>query len=296
MNEYVATLIARPEHAADLAAVLALCADVADATRVDELATDEAMDVFFLASEELAVVRHRFTALAAGMPVDVVVQPAVERRKKLIVADMDSTIIGQESLDELADIAEVRTKVAAITERAMLGEVEFEPALRERVALLAGLPADAVDRVIGERIRLNPGARTLVWTMRANGAHAMLVSGGFSAVAEKVAAMAGFNESRANRLLISDGKLTGKVAEPIVGRTAKLAVLEDAIIRLRLTHSQTLAVGDGASDLAMIAHAGLGVAYHAKPKVAAAAAARIDHGDLTALLYAQGFRRSEFVT
>jgi phosphoserine phosphatase len=217
------------------------------------------------------------------------------RRKRLLITDMDSTIIGQECIDELADFAGLKDKVAAITARAMAGEIEFAPALRERVALLAGLPAETIEAVIAERITLNPGAKALVWTMRANGAHTILVSGGFTAFAEKIAAKAGFNESRANELLIAGGKLTGKVREPILGRSAKLATLEDAIIRLEIPALETMAVGDGANDLAMIRRAGLGVAYHAKPKVAEAAAARIDRTDLTALLYAQGYKRNQFI-
>jgi phosphoserine phosphatase len=217
------------------------------------------------------------------------------RRKRLLITDMDSTIIGQECIDELADFAGLKDKVAAITARAMAGEIEFEPALRERVALLAGLPATTIDAVIAERITLNPGAKALVWTMRANGAHTILVSGGFTAFTEKIAAKAGFNESRANELLMAGGKLAGKVREPILGRSAKLATLEDAIIRLEIPALETMAVGDGANDLAMIRRAGLGVAYHAKPKVAEAAAARIDYADLTALLYAQGYKRNQFI-
>ena len=253
-----------------------------------------AADLPFDAPDEtLRTLRDTILASLAGRPVDVVVQPSAGRRKKLLVADMDSTIIGQECLDELADFVGRKTQVAAITEKAMRGEIEFEPALRERVALLAGLPVDTVDTVIAQRISLTPGARTLVATMRAN---TILVSGGFTLFTDRIGAMAGFTENRANTLLASGGRFTGKVAEPILGRVAKLATLEDAIIRFGLKAADTLAVGDGANDLAMIERAGLGVAYHAKPRVAEAAAARIDHGDLTALLYAQGYRRDEFLS
>jgi len=295
MTDFVATLIARPENAAELTASGRAIAGIIDDAQVTILAEREALDVVFSAPETLADIRATLARFVADAPIDIVVQPAAGRKKRLLIADMDSTIIGQECIDELADFAGLKAKVAAITERAMRGEIDFAPALRERVALLAGLPAATIDKVMAERIRLNPGAKALVWTMRANGARTILVSGGFDVFAEKIAAMAGFDESRANRLLVAGGKLTGNVAEPILGKTDKLATLEDAIIRLGIDGAATLAVGDGANDLSMIERAGLGVAYHAKPKVAAAAAARIDHGDLTALLYAQGYARAAFV-
>ena len=234
--------------------------------------------------------------LMDGEPIDVVIQPDEHRRKRLFVADMDSTMIGQECIDELADYAGLKAHVAAITERAMRGEIAFAPALRERVALLRGLPASVVDAVIAERIRLTPGGRTLVATMRVNGAYTCLVSGGFTAFTERIGAMIGFHEQRANVLQVdADGRLSGTVAEPILGREAKRVTLIELTGRHRLTRDDTLAAGDGANDIAMIEAAGLGVAYHGKPAVAVAAAARIDHGDLTALLYAQGYRRQEFV-
>jgi phosphoserine phosphatase len=239
---------------------------------------------------------ERLRAALSPGAIDVVVQGASGRRKKLFLADMDSTMIGQECIDELADYVGVKQHVAAITERAMRGEIEFESALRERVALLKGLRADVVDEVIADRIRLTPGARILVATMRGHGAHTCLVTGGFTLFAQRIAAMIGFDESRANTLVVGpDGRLTGEVAEPIFAREGKLATLLELARRLRLAPDETLAAGDGANDIAMIEAAGLGVAYHAKPKVAQAAAARIDHGDLTALLYAQGYRRDEFV-
>ena len=227
--------------------------------------------------------------------IDIVVQPASNRRKRLLLADMDSTIIGQECIDELGDFAGLKPRVAAITERAMRGEIAFEPALRERVALLKGLAVSVIDEVIATRITLTPGGKTLVRTMKANGAWCALVSGGFTAFTAKVADMVGFDENRANLLLTEDEKLAGTVAEPILGREAKLAALRELRDARGLQHWQTLAVGDGANDLAMIEDAGLGVAFHAKPAVAAAAHARIDHADLTALLYLQGYRRSTFV-
>jgi phosphoserine phosphatase len=230
-----------------------------------------------------------------GVPFDLVVQPAASRRKKLFLADMDSTMIGQECIDELADCVGLKAHVAAITERAMRGEIAFEPALRERVALLEGLPVSVVEEVLRDRIRLTPGARILVATMRANGARTCLVSGGFTLFTDRVAAMIGFDEARANTLTLIDGhKLAGKVAEPIFGRDGKRAALLEMRQELGLAKEDTMAIGDGANDLDMIVEAGLGVAYHAKPKVAAAAAARIDHGDLTALLYVQGYKRDEF--
>ncbi len=234
-------------------------------------------------------------ARAAFPALDVNVVPAANRRKKLLVADMDSTIISCECLDELADMAGLRPQVSAITERAMRGEIEFAGALRERVALLKGLPLAALQRVYDERVRLNPGAATLVATMRAHGARAVLVSGGFTFFTRRVAAAAGFNSEQANVLLDDGEKLLGTVAEPILGREAKLKALEDAVKAQGISLADALAVGDGANDLDMIGRAGLGVAYHAKPVVAAAAGASIAHGDLTALLYLQGYPDSEFI-
>lgn len=226
--------------------------------------------------------------------VDVAIQPAGHRRKRLFVADMDSTMIGQECIDELAAFAGLKPHIAAITERAMRGEIEFAGALRERVALLKGLPASAIDDVLQKHIRLTPGGRALVMTMRKHGAYTCLVSGGFTLFTGKIAAQIGFDEHRGNRLAIEDGKLTGKAEEPILGSEAKLATLRELTARLKLDPRDTIAAGDGANDLAMIEAAGLGVAYHAKPAVAAGAHARIEHGDLTALLYLQGYRREEF--
>ena len=230
-----------------------------------------------------------------GAPVDCVVQPGANRRKRLLVADMDSTIIGQECIDELADAVGLKDRVSAITDRAMRGEIEFEPALRERVALLKGLHRDALARVYDERISLRPGARRLVATMRAQGAYSALVSGGFTFFTERIAAAAGFDENRANVLEFDGDGLAGTVREPILSRQAKLDTLSELTRRLAIDPSLTLAIGDGANDLAMITAAGLGVAFHAKPAVAAAAHARIDHGDLVALLYIQGYRADEIV-
>ena len=226
---------------------------------------------------------------------DINVIPAANRRKKLLVADMDSTIISCECLDELADIAGLKPRIAAITERAMRGEIEFEGALRERVKLLKGLPLEALGRTHAERVRLNPGAKALTATMKAHGARALLVSGGFTYFTERVAADAGFHDHQANVLLDDGHVLLGTVREPILGREAKRAALEAEAKVLGIEPTDALAVGDGANDLDMIRRAGLGVAYHAKPVVAEAAAARITHGDLKALLYLQGYRDEEIV-
>lgn len=244
---------------------------------------------------DVGPLRTAIAEVLAGRPVDACVQPTEGRRKRLLVADMDSTIIGCECLDELADFAGVKDAVSTITERAMRGELEFEGALRERVAMLKGLDLSALLRCYDERVRLNPGARTLVRTMAANGARCLLVSGGFTFFTSRVAEAAGFDEDRANRLIDDGTALTGAVAEPILGREAKLSALRGEAGALNLDLSQTLAIGDGANDLAMIEVAGLGVAYRAKPVVAARAQARIDHSDLTALLYFQGYGASDFV-
>ena len=226
--------------------------------------------------------------------VDVVVQPLAGRRKMLLVADMDSTMITVECIDELADYAGIKPQIAAITERAMRGELPFAAALDERVALLRGLDAGVIDACLADRVRIMPGAKALVRTMRGWGARAVLVSGGFTRFADPVAARIGFDRAIANVLEIENGVLTGAVGRPIVGSDTKEATLCAERDALSLAPDATLAVGDGANDLAMIAVAGLGVAYHAKPVVAAAAAARIDHGDLTALLWAQGVPRREW--
>ena len=296
----VATLICNPDNPAlDSTIVDGARAVLPQAQPAHWLFDGVAVDIPFGAQDNLQGDRHaieqRLRELRGDLPIDIVVQPVGFRRKKLFLADMDSTMIGQECIDELADLVGMKAHVAAITERAMRGEIEFEPALRERVALLKDLPASVVDEVLAKRITLTPGGRELVATMRAHGAYACLVSGGFTLFTSAVAARIGFQENRANELVVRDGKFTGEVREPILGRAAKLATLVDLMESFDLDDIDSLAVGDGANDLAMIQAAGLGVAYHAKPAVAAAAAARIDHGDLTALLYAQGYRRDEFV-
>lgn len=229
------------------------------------------------------------------LALDVIVQPAEGRKKKLLVADMDSTMITVECIDELADYAGIKAEIAEVTERAMRGELDFAEALDARVALLEGLDAAAIDRCLAERVRLMPGARALVRTMRANGAYALLVSGGFTRFARPVAAEIGFDESRSNELLIAGGKLTGAVAKPIVDAGTKRASLLNTAAARGLAIADTLAVGDGANDIPMLEAAGLGVAYHAKPATAAAADARIEANDLTALLYVQGYARKDWV-
>lgn len=293
----VATLICNPiAPALDSTILEGVAAVLPAAGPARWLDPEIAADFLFTSQEPAAAIAARLREAVGDLAIDVVVQPQATRRKRLLLADMDSTIIGQECIDELADFAGLKAHVAAITERAMRGEVAFEPALRERVALLKDLPLSVIDEVLAERIRLTPGAVELVRTMRAHGAYTCLVSGGFTLFTARVAEQVGFQENRANTLLSENGKLTGRVAEPILGRDAKLAALTDLREGFDLDAIDTLAVGDGANDLAMIGAAGLGVAYHAKPKVAAAAAARIDHGDLTALLYLQGYSRSDFVT
>jgi phosphoserine phosphatase len=228
------------------------------------------------------------------MGLDVNAVPLAGRRKRMLLADMDSTMIRQECIDELAAEAGVGARVAEITARAMNGEIGFEGALLERVGLLRGLPAEVTERVWRERIELMPGARALVATMRAAGARCVLVSGGFTTFTARVAAAVGFHEHRANELLSEDGVLTGEVGRPILGREAKVAALEEAVARLGIGEADVLAVGDGANDLGMLRRAGLGVALHAKPAVQREARHRVNHGDLTALLHLQGYAAEEF--
>ncbi len=237
--------------------------------------------------------RQEAAAAVAELPVDWALVPIEGRRKRLLVADMDSTIINVECLDELADFAGIKAEIAAITERAMSGDLAFEPALRERVGKLKGLGLGALQRCFDERVRLNPGAETLVRTMAAHGARCVLVSGGFTFFTTRVAKLAGFHADRANVLLDDGAVLTGQVQEPILGRAAKLGALQSEAALIGVGAADALAIGDGANDLDMIGRAGLGVAYHAKPIVAAAAGASIAHGDLTGLLYLQGYREAE---
>ena len=284
-------MIAEPELASDTIAtarerLAAAGCDPRDPARIDAAAADIGF------SRDPAAAR---AALEGFAPIDVVVQPAADREKRLLIADMDSTMITVECIDELADYAGIKPQVAAVTERAMRGELDFAAALDARVALLRGLPEDAIDQCLADRVRLTRGAETLVRTMRARGGFAVLVSGGFTRFAEPVAAQIGFDRVIANRLLIADGLLNGEVAKPIVDASTKEATLAARIEELGVAPERTMAVGDGANDLPMIRRAGLGVAYRAKPVVAAAADARIEHGGLTGLLYAQGIARAEWV-
>jgi phosphoserine phosphatase len=301
---YVATLISAPGQCAVSDALVARVAAMLPQARLGVwLAAGAAVDILFAdppAGAPAAAPRtlmQQLRKVVAPAAVDIVVQPELGRRKKLLVADMDSTMIGQECIDELADYAGFKDRVAAITERAMRGEIAFAPALRERVALLQGLPAATIDQVIAERIRPNPGAATLIRTMRANGAYTCVVTGGFTAFMAPLAKAIGFDEYHANTLLTDGaGRLTGQVAEPVLGRDAKRDTLLRLAERLGLRREETLAVGDGANDIPMIEAAGLGVAFHAKPALREVADACIDHGDLTALLYAQGYRREDFAS
>ena len=265
------------------------------ASRIEWLAEGVAADITLPADAIATDAAEAARAVLASASVDVAVQEASGRRKKLLIADMDSTMIDQECIDELADEVGLKDKVADITARSMNGEIAFEPALRERVALLAGLETSVISRIIQNRITLASGGRTLVATMKASGAWTALVSGGFLSFTAPVAEKLGFQENRGNQLLEENGRLLGKVGEPILGREAKATALTEICARLGITPEDAIAVGDGANDLDMLALAGSGVALHAKPTVAAQAKIRIDHSDLTALLYLQGYRREEFV-
>ncbi|NTS31725.1 phosphoserine phosphatase SerB [Phyllobacterium sp. BT25] len=291
----MATLIANPAMAG-LSPSLGIKASAAvNATGVYWLADGIACDIALKDGTDPTEAHALLADALGGSPIDIIVQDQDVRRKKILIADMDSTMIQQECIDELAEEAGLRDKVAAITARAMNGEIAFEPALRERVLLLKGLPYSVIDKVIASRITLMPGGPELVRTMKKFGAYTALVSGGFTVFTQRIADMIGFHENSANTLL-DDGKmLTGEVREPILGREAKVAALKSICDRFNLSPSEAIAVGDGANDLGMLQLAGTGVALHAKPVVAEQARVRIDHGDLTALLYVQGYRKTDFV-
>ncbi len=294
-TSHVATLVSDPARPVLTDAILAAARTLLPGAGAPVwLAQGIAADIPFAATNAALRALTDQVRPRLGSPVDVVIQPAHDRRKKLYLTDMDSTVIEQECIDELADFAGLKEHVAKITERAMNGEIAFEPALRERVALLKGLPLSVIDEVIEKRITLMPGGKTLVATLRRHGVHTCLVSGGFTLFTGRIARMLGFDEHRGNVLLAENGKLAGRVEEPILGKEAKLATLKELTVWLNLKPVDSLASGDGANDMPMIEAAGLGIAFRAKPVVAASAPARIDHGDLTALLYVQGYRRDEF--
>lgn len=290
---FVATLIANPRAPVLTAALAHSAMQALSATTLYWLADGVACDIPLKADEgaETALVK-----LLAGHEIDFAIQPQENRRKKMLIADMDSTMIEQECIDELAGVVGLKDKVAAITARAMNGEIEFAPALRERVALLEGMSTNVVEQVICDKITLMPGGRELVQTMRHNGAYTALVSGGFTAFTGPISKTLGFDENRANTLLSENGRFIGKVAEPILGKEAKLEALNEITTRLAITLADTIAVGDGANDLLMLKAAGTGVALHAKPSVAAEARIRLNFSDLTGLLYLQGYRKSDFVS
>lgn len=260
-------------------------------------------DVVWLAADEAAEFHLAETPsnvaevwqVCQDQGVDLIVQQSETRRKKMLIADMDSTMIQQECIDELADEAGVGTRVADITARAMNGELNFEAAIDERVGLLADLPEAIIDHVLKTRITYMPGGAALLNTMRAQGAYAALVSGGFTAFTARVATDLGFHENRANTLEIADGKLTGRVVRPILGQDAKLAALNGITATLGITPADAIAVGDGMNDLLMLANAGAGVALHGKPALQEKVSMRVNYGDLTALLYIQGYAKSEFI-
>jgi phosphoserine phosphatase len=287
---HVLTLVADRTATSLTGALVGRVRDAIGGDAMSVLSPGEAVELALDAAPDLAVVR----AALAGEAVDAITQPAAGRRKRLLIADMDSTIVTGETLDELADFAGLKDRIAAITARAMNGELDFKAALRERVAMLKGLPVAALQQT-WQRVRLTQGARELVATMRAHGAVTALVSGGFTFFTGRVAALVGFDLHRSNVLLDDGAALTGAVAEPILDRHAKVATLRELAARDGLGLEAALAVGDGANDLDMLREAGLGVAFHAKPIVAAAARARVDHADLRALLFAQGYRVKEFV-
>jgi phosphoserine phosphatase len=293
---FVATLIAHPSNPVLTSKLGEQAAESAKASGLYWLADGIACDIALRDDADPRAAEANLRAVIAGAPIDVVVQEAETRRKKFLIADMDSTMIGQECIDELADVVGLKDKVSAITARAMNGEIAFEPALRERVALLKGLPITVVDDVIAQRITLTSGGPQLIATMKAKGFYTALVSGGFTVFTSRIAETLGFDENQANILIEKDGILTGEVAEPILGKQAKVDALLAISEKLGISPDEALAVGDGANDLGMLGIAGSGIALHAKPTVAAQAKMRIDHGDLTALLYIQGYRKTDFVT
>jgi phosphoserine phosphatase len=292
----VATLVANPSNPVLTPEIAERAAEAVKASGLYWLADGIACDIALRDGTDAQAAEANILAVISSVPIDLVIQEQETRRKKLLIADMDSTMIGQECIDELAAEVGLKEKVATITARAMNGEIAFEPALRERVALLKGLPISVVDEVIAKRITLTPGGPELIATMKSKGHYTALVSGGFTVFTSRIAATLGFDENRANTLLEDGGILSGFVAEPILGKQAKVDALNEISARLGISPEEAIAVGDGANDLGMLHLAGAGVALHAKPAVAAEAQMRINHGDLTALLYIQGYRKTDFVS
>ncbi|WP_064705546.1 phosphoserine phosphatase SerB [Rhizobium bangladeshense] len=292
----VATLVANPSNPVLTPGIAEQAAEAVTASGLYWLADGVACDIALRDGTDAQADEANLLAVISSAPIDLVIQEQDSRRKKLLIADMDSTMIGQECIDELAAEVGLKEKVADITARAMNGEIAFEPALRERVALLKGLPISVVDEVIAKRITLTPGGPELIATMKSKGHYTALVSGGFTVFTSRIAATLGFDENRANILLEESGILSGFVAEPILGKQAKVDALNEISARLGISPREAIAVGDGANDLGMLQLAGSGVALHAKPTVAAQAQMRINHADLTALLYIQGYRKTDFVT
>lgn len=288
----VVILIAAPGSRA-ISETLARTLGDLTASRPEWLRREEALQSSVSAAAFPAVAAD-LQQLVKDLPVDIALVPADNRRKRLLIADMDSTMIGQECIDELGALAGVGERIKEITARAMKGELDFESALKARLALMKDLPETAIGEVLKERITFTPGGRALVATMKAHGAYAALVSGGFTQFTSYVAQELDFDEDRANELLIAGGRLTGGVREPILGKDAKVSALEDITAKLGIALDDALAVGDGANDIPMLRRAGLGVALHAKPKVQEQVSVRVNHGDLTALLYLQGYRHAEF--
>ncbi|MBB2674984.1 phosphoserine phosphatase SerB [Rhizobium sophoriradicis] len=291
----VATLVANPSNPVLTPGIAEQAAEAVEASGLYWLADGVACDIALRDGTDAQAAEANILAVIASAPIDLVIQEQETRRKKLLIADMDSTMIGQECIDELAAEVGLKEKVAAITARAMNGEIAFEPALRERVALLKGLPISVVDEVIARRITVTAGGPELIATMKSKGHYTALVSGGFTVFTGPIAATLGFDENRANTLLEDGGILSGFVAEPILGKQAKVDALNEISARLGISPKEAMAVGDGANDLGMLQLAGSGVALHAKPTVAAQAQMRINHADLTALLYIQGYRKTDFV-
>ena len=292
----VATLIANPSNPVLNSTIAESAASALNASGLYWLADGIACDLVLRDGTDVAAAERVLRMAIVDRPIDIAIQEQDQRRKKILIADMDSTMIGQECIDELAAEVGLKEQVSIITARAMNGEIAFEPALRERVALLKGLPISVVDEVIEKRITLTSGGLELIATMKAKGHYTALVSGGFTVFTSRIAATLGFDENRANILGEKDGLLDGTVAEPILGKQAKVDALNDIATKLGISPQDAMAVGDGANDLGMLHLAGAGVALHAKPAVAAEAKIRIDHSDLSALLYLQGYRKSDFVT